>query len=266
METAETLKEKIDLLGLPEDERKKLEEKFSSSLSYVSIAEIKAVSDVLHKKGEKITKASEVKVLTNPASKIEKNYDFIEEAHEPGIYVGNIHGHNSHVIDILKRINFCKQYNIPYKNEDGTYKDFLFKEKLFQKIVNAQTHTIDTSAEIDIPLENDNDSLEVNVPEINTIDSYNESEDTEHQDIKEYMADAEKELDNIEEATTTFEDIAKRLDEQKAELSAKLNAQLASIDAQEYEDSVYHFGEDLGTPMPETYDLYENEVSSGRGR
>lgn len=260
----ETIKEKIDLLGLPEDERVKLEEKFAPSLAYVSIDGMKAVIDVLNRKNEKITKARDVKVLTNPASKIEKNYEFIEEAHEPDIYVGNIHAHNCQVIDILKRINFCKQYNISYRNEDGTYKDFLFKESLFQKEVKELDSTMEAS--LDNVLPEETEPIDVTVPEVEMTDTYAQAGDSEHQDIEEYMADAEKELDDIEEATTTFEDIAKRLDEQKAALSEKLNAQLASIDAQEYEDNVYHFGEDIGTPMPETYDLYENQVSAGRSR
>ena len=46
METAETLKEKIDLLGLSEDERGKLEEKFAPSLSYVSVDDEEVLNKV----------------------------------------------------------------------------------------------------------------------------------------------------------------------------------------------------------------------------
>ncbi len=222
----ETLKEKIDLLNLSEDERKKLEEKFAASLAYVNIDEMKAVVDVLDKKGEKVTKARDVKILTIPASKIEKNYEFIEEAHEPGIYSGNIHLLFCPVVDVFKRINFCRQYNIKYKNDDGTYKDFLFKESLFQKEVNGIAPTMDSSIE--------NEDEKIN--------------DTTHQDIQDYMQ-AEADLDDIESQTTTF-----------AQIKQDLEAQLAELDAlrsqSEYEDdNVYRFN-----------DIEQETYNVGRGR
>ena len=247
METAETLKEKIDLLGLSEEEREKLEEKFAPSLSYVSIDEMKAVLDVLARKGEKITKAREVKVLTNPASKIEKNYDFIEEAHEPNIYAGNILLLSCPVVDIFKRINYCRQYNIPYKNEDGTYKEFLFKEGMFQHEVNGLAPAMTDPVEEMTPLE-ENDTINVTVPEVEIENNPTDNEVKEPQDVNDYMQ-AEADLNDIESQTTTF-----------AQIKQDLEAQLAELDAlrsqSDYDnDNVYRFN-----------DIEQETYNVGRGR
>lgn len=246
METAETLKEKIDLLGLSEDEREKLEEKFAPSLSYVSVDEIKAVLDVLNKKGENITKAREVKVLTNPASKIEKNYDFIEEAHEPSIYSEDLNRLNGNGVDIFKRIRYCNQFDIPYKNEDGTYKNFVFNESLFQQEINGAAPTME--APIDDALLEDVEPIDVTIPEVEMTNDELDVKDEDHQETQDYMQ-AEADLDDIEAQTTTF-----------AKIKQDLEAQLAELDAlrsqSEYEnDNVYRFND----IEQETYDV-------GRGR
>lgn len=251
----ETLKEKIDLLNLPEDERKKLEEKFAASLAYVSIDEMKAVVDVLDQKDEKITKAREVKVLTNPASKIEKNYDFVEEVHEPGIYSEDLNRLNGNGLDKYKRVIYCIQYGIPYKNEDGTYKDFLFKENLFQKEVSGLAPTTETPSEtsLDTTLDNvlseETEPLDVTVPEVEIPKDEIEAQDEEHEDVNDYMQ-AAADLDDIESQTTTFAQIKQDLEAQLAELDA-----LRSQNEYENNDNVYRFN-----------DIEQETYNVGRGR
>lgn len=263
----ETLKEKIDLLNLSEDERRKLEEKFAPSLSFVSIEEMKAGIDVLDKKGEKITKAREVKVLTNPASKIEKNYDFVEEVHEPGIYSEDLNRLSGNGLDKYKRIIYCIQSGIPYKNEDGTYKDFLFKESLFQKEVSGITpttempleaspettldtpHDVAFDAALDDVLPEETKPIDVTVPEVEMTEDSLEVKDEKQPEVDDYMQ-AEADLDDIESKTTTFDDIKKDLEAQLAELDA-----LRSQNEYENNNNVYRFND----IEQETYDV-------GRGR
>lgn len=244
----ETLKEKIDLLNLPEDERKKLEEKFAASLAYVSIDEMKAVIDVLNRKNEKITKARDVKVLTNPASKIEKNYDFVEEVHEPGIYSEDLNRLSGNGLDKYKRIIYCIQSGIPYKNEDGTYKDFLFKESLFQKEVNGLAPTMETPSETSFEnvLPEEAETIDIAVPEV---EMPKDEIKEEPEQVHDYMQ-AEADLNDIESHTTTFDDIKKDLEAQLAELDA-----LRSQSEYENNDNVYRFND----IEQETYDV-------GRGR
>ncbi len=251
----ETLKEKLDLLNLSEDERAKVEEKFIASVSLVSVEEMKAVLDVLAKKGERITKAREVKVLTNPASKIEKNYDFVEEVHEPGIYSEDLNRLSGNGLDKYKRIIYCIQYGIPYKNEDGTYKDFLFNESLFQKEVSGLAPTMDTPSETshetaleDISME-ESEPIDLVVPKVEMPKDEVEVQDKDHEDVRDYMQ-AEADLNDIESQTTSFEDIKKDLEAQLAELDA-----LRSQSEYENNDNVYRFND----IEQETYDV-------GRGR
>ena len=241
----ETLKEKIDLLDLSEDERRKLEEKFVASLAYVSTDEMRETLDVLAKKGARITKAREVKVLTNPASKIEKNYDFVEEAHELGIYSEDLNRLNGNGVDIFKRIRYCNQFDIPYKNDDGTYKNFIFNESLFQREVNGTPPTMETPID-DISLD-DVEPIDIAVPDIE-IPNDEVAVDEDHRDIQDYIH-AEKDLDDIESQTTTF-----------AQIKQDLEAQLAELDAlrsqSEYEnDNVYRFN-----------DIEQETYEVGRGR
>ena len=242
-----TLKEKLDLLSLPEEEQKKAEEKFLASLEYVTDEEIIDILDVLAEKGIKITRAREIKIVTNPVSKIKKNFDFIEEAHEPGIYSEDLNRLNSNGVDIFKRIRYCLLFNIPYKNEDGTYKDFIFKESLFQSEINNSDIKTE-SATIETDTLDDSVSDDVTIPEIDMDETEPINDDVEHQDIQEYMQ-AKSDLDNIEAQTTTFAQIKQDLEAQLAELDA-LRSQT------DYDnDNVYRFND----IEQETYDV-------GRGR
>ena len=188
----------------------------------------------------------------------------MREAGEPNIYSENIIWLGYPVVDLYKKINYCKQYKIPYKNEDGTYKSFIFKESLFQKEVNGSALSKDNSLE-----ENNIEPIDANVPDVEMTKPSSDNDNTEYQDIQDYMAAAEKDLDDIE-VTTSFKEIADNLNgiynDYSEKIGEALDGALDGIDAHEYDDSVYHFGDDLGTPMPETYDLSKDEVNSGRGR
>ncbi len=250
METAETLKEKFELLsGLSDEEKTKLKEKFIATLEYVSVDQIKEVMDILEKIVGKnpITKAKEVKVLTIPVADIEKSVSFMREAGEPNIYSENIIWLGYPVVDLYKRINYCRQYNIQYKNEDGTYKEFLFKEGMFQREVNGLAPAMTDPVEEMTPLE-ENDTINVTVPEVEIENNPTDNEVKEPQDVNDYMQ-AEADLNDIESQTTTF-----------AQIKQDLEAQLAELDAlrsqSDYDnDNVYRFN-----------DIEQETYNVGRGR
>lgn len=136
------LKEKLDLLDLSEEERKKAESKFLATLSFVSENEIKEVVDYLNAKGIRITKAKEIKILGDSKVEIAKKFGILEEIHEEGIYRSNPLLITRNALDIYKKIMYCVQLGKPYKKEDGTYEEFLFSEIEWQKSFNKGSETI----------------------------------------------------------------------------------------------------------------------------
>lgn len=133
------IKEKLDLLSLSEKERKIAEEKFLACLSLVTYEELKDIVDYLSSKNVTITKARQLKVLTNLKNDISRNFDILGEIHETAIYEQDPSKISSNVIDINKKIKFCIQNGIQYKKEDGSYEQFLFSEKAWQEKIAKET-------------------------------------------------------------------------------------------------------------------------------
>lgn len=161
------LKEKLDLLDLSEEERKKAESKFLATLSFVSDSEIREIVDYLNTKGIRITKAREIKILGDSKVEIAKKFSILEEIHEEGIYRSNPLLITRNALDIYKKIMYCIQLGKPYKKEDGTYEEFLFSEIEWQKSFNKGSETVTKEDSVDSLVEPILDEMEQVVEPLN---------------------------------------------------------------------------------------------------
>ena len=127
--------EKLDLLMLGKEERRKAEDKFLASLALVSEEELREVTEYLNSEGVQITKAKDIKVVVNSKDEIAKKFSILNEIHETDVYRQDPSRINRNVIDVYKRIQYCKQIGKSYKKEDGTYEAFLFNEMLWQQMM-----------------------------------------------------------------------------------------------------------------------------------
>lgn len=204
------INEKLALLNLSNEERKKVEDKFLATLSLVSIEELKNVLGLLQENGIYITKAREVKVLGNTKEEISKKFSILNELGEISLYKQDPTKINFNVIDVYKKVKYCKQVGISYKKEDGTYEDFLFNEMLWQQKVNMEEVNTQSYPKVE-------EEIITMAPEVAPV------QDEKYTDINEYMKmDTER---VIEEAKpTTFDVIQNELETQNLEENiTKLN-------------------------------------------
>lgn len=204
------INEKLALLNLSNEERKKVEDKFLATLSLVSIEELKNVLGLLQENGIYITKAREVKVLGNTKEEISKKFSILNELGEISLYKQDPTKINFNVIDVYKKVKYCKQVGISYKKEDGTYEDFLFNEVLWQQKVNMEEVNTQSYPKVE-------EEIITMAPEVAPV------QDDKYTDINEYMKmDTER---VIEEAKpTTFDVIQNELETQNLEENiTKLN-------------------------------------------
>jgi len=207
------ISEKLDMLGLSPAERKKAQEKFLATLALISVEELKEVLEFLASHGIYIKNAREIKVLANSKEEISKKYNILEEVKEVGLYKNDPAKINYNVIDVYKKIQYCKQMNIPYKKEDGTYEKFLFNEGLWQEIT-AREASVNVSSQSFTPVEEEIVTVE---PVISTpVEPVVEETvaDDKYMDIQEYIASSLEETP-AEEKTTTFDVINSELEEQE---------------------------------------------------
>ena len=201
------LNEKLDMLDLSPAERKKAQEKFLTTLSFLSVEELKKILEFLASRNVYIRNAREIKVLANSKEEILKKYSILEEIKEVELYSADPTKISYNVIDVYKKIQYCKQMNIPYRKEDGTYEKFLFNEGMWQEL---------SAKEANLNIISTPNTEE----EIVTVDPIVNAEvepvveepiDNQHMDIQEYMATSQ---DIEEEKTTTFDVISSELEEQ----------------------------------------------------
>lgn len=201
------LNEKLDMLDLSPAERKKAQEKFLATLSFLSVEELKKILEFLASRNVYIRNAREIKVLANSKEEILKKYSILEEIKEVELYSADPTKISYNVIDVYKKIQYCKQMNIPYRKEDGTYEKFLFNEGMWQEL---------SAKEANLNIISTPNTEE----EIVTVDPIVNAEvepvveepiDNQHMDIQEYMATSQ---DIEEEKTTTFDVISSELEEQ----------------------------------------------------
>lgn len=215
---------KLDMLMLSKEERAKTEEKFLATLALVSEDELRDVLDFLNSKSTQITKAREIKVVANSKEEIAKKYNILNEIHETDIYRQDPEKINHNVIDIYKKIQYCKQSGIPYKKEDGTYESYLFDESLWQQV--ASRDAVVVTPQDFIKVEDDIVTFESVVKEpvveAPVMEDSVPIEDEKFMDIKDYMA-ANNDMGELEAQTTNFATIRKELEGQLAELDALKN-------------------------------------------
>lgn len=208
------INEKLELLNLSKEERKKVEDKFLATLALVSIEELQEIINLLQANGIYITKAREIKVLGNSKEEITKKFSILKELGEVAIYKQDPTKINYNVIDVYKKIQCCKQIGKSYKKEDGTYENFLFNEGLWQLATVKQEETIPAFNQVE-------EEIVSMTPEVAPVN--NDVVEDKYTDIEEYMAN-DKSSEIKEEKTTTFDIIQDELETQNLENNiSKLN-------------------------------------------
>ncbi len=213
------MRDKLDLLMLNNDEKLKIEEKFLATLSLISFEELREVQAYLQKEGVNITKAREIKVLANSKDEIAKKFSILNEIHETDIYRNDATMINRNVIDIYKKIQYCKQIGKKYRREDGTYEPFLFSEKLWQEAVSKSP--VMNIEEVNTHLE-ESPKIEGLVKEEVKSEPEEAIDTDKYMDIKEYN-NQNHDIDELDAKTTDFATIRKELEGQLAELDALSN-------------------------------------------
>lgn len=206
-----TISEKLDLLMLGAEERKKAESKFLSTLALVDDIELRQVADFLRSEDVNITRARDIKVVGNSKDEIAKKFSILGEIHETDLYRKDPSKISYNVIDIYKKIQYCKQVGRAYKKADGTYEGFLFDETLWQQAMESVMTTPEPTIEIEKP------GAELVTLEPEIVPEPTPIRDERFVDINDYMA-ANKEIENLEAQTTDFATIRKELEGQLAEL------------------------------------------------
>ena len=241
-----TLREKLDLLNLSEEERKKAETKFLASLEFVSGEEIKDVLDFLNSKGITINKAREIKVITNPVDKLAKNIDFVENVNELGAYKEDPNRMSGNGLDIFKKVKYCTSNGIPYKNEDGTYKQLLFNESLFQQEVSPNPEVGNIPKLEDLAVPNNEEIVTFEPPVITPTENLNENLNEQLKADNEISFDnymnATNDMQDIEAKTTDFTKIREDLAKQLAELDNYKNMGYEEISFGDIEPESYGMG------------------------
>ena len=215
--------EKLAMLNLPQEELKKVD-KFLATLALVTIEELKDILAFLTENGVYLSKVREIKILANTKEELIKKFNIIKELGEISIYKQDPTRINYNVIDVYKKVQYCKQIGKAYKKEDGIYESFLFDESLWQQVANKNEEITPAFT----PVEEDIVTLE---PEIAPLEFREESElEDNHIDIQEYMATERIKEDEAKE--TTFDIIQDELEAQNLENEiSKLSA-----DKKELED------------------------------
>lgn len=236
-----SINEKLDMLNLSPVERKKVQDKFLATLALINVEELRNLLDFLKERGIYIKNAREIKVLANSKEEILKKYSILEEIKEVGLYISDPSKINCNVIEVYKKIQYCKQINIPYKKEDGTYEKFLFNETLWQEIVAKEANL--NIAPATSPAEEELVTVE---PELTTLENapIENTLNDKYVDIKEYMANALEEP--VEEKTTTFDIISSEIEE---------------LDLQKNVEQLISSKESLQNFKQELESMYTDEIS-----
>ena len=205
--------EKLALLkDLSKEELRKVQEKFLATLALVTVEELKEILTLLAENGVYITKAREVKVLANTKEEIIKKYNILKELGEIAVYKQDPTKINFNVIDVYKKVQYCKQIGKNYKKEDGSYENFLFDETLWQQVATKVEDVAPTFS----PVEEEIVTFTPEVAPLDFVESVNEQVVENNMDIQEYI-EREAQKEEVKAETTTFDVIQNELEAQNLE-------------------------------------------------
>ncbi len=81
------------------------------------------------------------KVLCQEPKTLRDNIDLIIEARETNLLTYNVKVLSQNVPLVIERINFCKEYNIPYteeKNNSFSYNSYIFSQSILEELVEKE--------------------------------------------------------------------------------------------------------------------------------
>ncbi len=191
--------EKINIVStnLSDKEKNKLN-KFYATLSLVSEEDLKSVLKFLNDNDIKVTKAADLKLLTNTVDELRNKLNILESIGEKEIAIKEPKRLNNNVLDIIKRINYCKAHNVEYKDNEGKYKLFLFSTTKWKKEVEVSGLDNTPKVEEEKKEEPVMDFKTEEKKESNTLDDYSK--------IREELEATRKALES-EFDFTSFEDL-----------------------------------------------------------
>lgn len=190
--------------NLSDKEKNKLS-KFYATLSLISEEELNNTLDFLNSNGIKITKANELKLLTNSVDELKNKLNILESVGEKDLAVKEPKRLNNNILDIIKRINYCKAHNVDYKDSEGKYYSFLFSTTKWKEEVEFKNLDSQTPIKEDTAIDN----IDLNKEEMvsPSVEEVKENKDDEYYSkIREELEATRKALEN-EFDFTSFEDL-----------------------------------------------------------
>lgn len=116
--------------------------KFYASLALIDESDLDKELELLTEHGIKISKASEIKVLTQTCEELQSKIGVLKEIGLTDIFVQDPSKLSSNAIEIYKRANYSMHHDMPIKDENGKYRNFLFSTKEWTDLMN--TTSLDT--------------------------------------------------------------------------------------------------------------------------
>ncbi len=152
-------------------------QKFGISLSLIDNAKLQENLHILnnYKVSLKNSNGKIVfKVLCQEPEALRRNLDLIIEARETNLLNCNVNALSQNIPLILERINFCKEYNIPYteeKNNILTYNSYIFSQKVLEELVEKEIDLTKLNKSLTNELEGNISKEALEILEQNTLEN-----------------------------------------------------------------------------------------------
>lgn len=152
-------------------------QKFGVSLSLIDNAKLQENLHILnnYKVSLKNSNGKIVfKVLCQEPEILRRNLDLIIEARETNLLNYNVNALSQNIPLILERINFCKEYNIPYteeKNNILTYNSYIFSQKVLEELVEKEIDLTKLNKSLTSELEGNISKEALEILEQNTLEN-----------------------------------------------------------------------------------------------
>ncbi len=152
-------------------------QKFGVSLSLIDNAKLQENLHILnnYKVSLKNSNGKIVfKVLCQEPEALRRNLDLIIEARETNLLNYNVNALSQNILLILERINFCKEYNIPYteeKNNILTYNSYIFSQKVLEELVEKEIDLTKLNKSLTNELEGNISKEALEILEQNTLEN-----------------------------------------------------------------------------------------------